>query len=84
MEVAAQHPTFYLQVASGTHTITLRANASGRNPVVAEQRISEEFLAYILSLEEDEIPSAMFEGGDCRIGRLFGGHVFTGKRRVGG
>jgi len=37
----SQDPVLYLQGGSGTHTITFRTDASGRDPVVAEHHVSE-------------------------------------------
>jgi hypothetical protein len=48
---SSQHPMLYLQGTLGTHTITFRMNASGRDPVVTEHRISGGLPAYIASLE---------------------------------
>jgi hypothetical protein len=46
----SQHPKFYLQGSSGTHAITFRMGASGRNPVVAEHHVDENLLAHLPSL----------------------------------
>ena len=43
----SQHPVLYLQGRSGTHIITFRTDASGRDPVAAEHRVSEELPAYL-------------------------------------
>jgi hypothetical protein len=49
---SSQHSMIYLQEASGTHTITFRMDASGRDPVVVEHRVSEKLPAHLASLEE--------------------------------
>ena len=49
-----QHPMLYLQEASATHIIVFRIDASGRDPIVAEHRISGGLPAYLASLEEGD------------------------------
>ena len=50
----SRHPVLYLQGPSGTHTITFRMDARGRDPVVWEHRISEDLPAHLRFLEGDE------------------------------
>ena len=38
----SRHPMLYVQTRSETHTITFRVDASGRDPVVSEHRVSGE------------------------------------------
>ena len=47
----SRHPMLYLQGPSGTHTITFRMGACGRDPVVSDHRIITEFPAHLLYLE---------------------------------
>ena len=48
---SSQCPMLYLQGASGTHTITFRLDACGRDPVVVKHHITEKLPAYLTSLE---------------------------------
>ena len=45
---------FYLQGTSGTHTISFRLDACGRDPAVMEHYIAEKLPAYLTSLREDD------------------------------
>ena len=57
--MSSQHPVLYLQGASGTHTITFRMVACGRDPVVAKHHITGKLLAHLVSLEGDDHLSVM-------------------------
>lgn len=50
----SRHPMLYLQGESGTHTITFRMDACGRDPIVSEHRISGELPAHLVSREGDD------------------------------
>ena len=50
---SSQHPVLYLQGTSGTHTITFRVDACGRDPVVVEHHITGKLPAHLASLEDD-------------------------------
>ena len=53
--VSPQHPVLYLQGISGTHTITFRMVANGRDPVVVNHHITEKFPARLASLGDDDL-----------------------------
>ena len=53
--VSPQHPVLYLQGISGTHTITFRMDANGRDPVVVNHHITEKFPARLASLGDDDL-----------------------------
>ena len=61
----SQHPVLYLQGGSGTHTITFRADASGRGPVVAEHHIGEELPAYLSPERDDDLFTVKGRKGLC-------------------
>ena len=49
----SQHPVLYLQGTSGTHTITFRVDACGRDPVVVKHTTGK-LPVYLAPLEGDE------------------------------
>ena len=58
----SQHPTLYLQGTSGTHTISFRFNACGRDPVVTKHHIAEKLPAHLTSLEEGDDDRFVMKG----------------------
>ena len=50
---SSQRPVLYLQGASGTHTISFRVGACGRNPTVMKHHINERLPAHLTSLRGD-------------------------------
>jgi len=67
----SQHPTLYLQEISAVHTIIFRMDASGRDPLVAEHRISG-LPACLASLEEGDDRRFVMKG---RKGVCYDAHV---------
>ena len=49
--ISPQHPVLYLQGASGTHTITFRVGACGRDPVVVKHHITGKLPVHLTSIE---------------------------------
>lgn len=49
-----KHPTLYLQGGFATHTIVFRMDASGRDPLVVEHRVSGGPLACLTLVEEED------------------------------
>ena len=67
---SSQCPMLCLQGASGTHTITFRLDACGRDPVVVKHHITEKLPAYV-GVERESYPG----WATCLVGReeLMGG-----------
>jgi len=60
--MSSQHPMLYLQGPSGTHTIIFRMGASGRDPVVAEHRISAGLPTHLASPEGEDVRRFVMKG----------------------
>ena len=48
---SSQHPILYLQGTSGTHTVTFRMDACGRDPIVVKHHITGKLPAHLASIE---------------------------------
>ena len=60
--MSSNRPMLYLQEESTTHIIIFRMDASGRDPIVAEHRISEGVPAYLASIEGENDHRFMLKG----------------------
>ena len=56
----SHHPVLYLQSSSGTHTITFRMDACGRDPVVVRHHITGKLPAHLTCLEEEKAEDDRF------------------------
>jgi hypothetical protein len=57
-----QCPMLYLQGSSGTHTITFRMDASGRDPAVAEHHVGEDLSARLTHPETGDYDRFVMKG----------------------
>ena len=60
--VSPQHPVLYLQGTSGTHAITFRVDACGRDPVVMKHDITGKLPAHLASLDGDDYHLLVMKG----------------------
>ena len=58
--MSSQHPVLYLQGTMGTHTITFRVDACGKDPMVVNHDITGKLPVYLASLE-DQYPLLMMK-----------------------